>query len=85
MVYQISIKDVKKALDNASKNIICVVCSENPRMSCYLQFNMKDDGTIYTTSGYQVANTCVNLGENIPVDYLVKKFNEAMVDYDDRE
>jgi len=83
MVYQISIKDIKKALFAKNhSNIVVVVCSENPRMSCHIQFLMKDTGEIYYNCGYQVGNYNVCLADNTPIWELVYKFNKAMRDYD---
>jgi len=83
MTYQISIKDFKNAIKQMKSNVVVVKCADH--MFASLQFLMKDDGTPYYTAQYQVGNINRCLGDNYPVDILVKEFNFAMLSYSENQ
>lgn len=82
MVYQISINDVRKALQTCQKNGVVVVCSNVPRMSFAISFHIKDDGTVYYSPSYQVDNLNRCLPENYNLLTAISEFNSDMRKYD---
>lgn len=84
MVYQITIKDVQKALGTCQKNgVAVVVCSNAPQMSLAISFHIKDDGTVYYSPSYQVGNLNRCLPENYNLLAAIAEFNSEMRKYDD--
>ena len=79
MTYQVSIKDFKKAISEMKSNIAVVKCAEH--MFASIQFLTNDDGTPYYTASYNVGNVNHCLGDNYPINCLVKDFNNAMANY----
>ena len=83
MVYQITIKDVQKALQTCQKNgVAVVVCSNAPRMSFAVSFHIKDDGTVWFSPSYQVGNLNRCLPENYNLLTAIYEFNSDMRKYD---
>lgn len=83
MTYQVSLKDFRNAIMHMKSNIAVVRCADY--MFASLQFLMTEDGTPYYTAQYQVGNISRCLGDNYPVDRLVKEFNSAMLSYSEKQ
>lgn len=83
MVYQISLKDVRKAMTTMNNGVAVVVCSASPRMSFAVSFHVKDDGTAYVSPSYQVGNFNACLPDNYNLISAISQFNADMARYEE--
>lgn len=83
MVYQISLKDVRKAMTTMNNGVAVVVCSASPRMSFAVSFHVKDDGTAYVSPSYQVGNFNACLPDNYNLISAISQFNADMIRYEE--
>lgn len=82
MTYQISIKDVRNAIESMTSNKAELICRDTPRVSLGITILTREDGAIYTKPFYQIGNNKVELKDNMPIKVLVREFNAAMLKFD---